>query len=319
MATRTDAAEPGRKAVEQAAAWHAQLGDAAWDESDRQDLDAWLETDPAHRIAFERMARIGGRMAPADAVTRTALRAMYRAKAPRRAMVGILLAAGLAGGGWILADNPAIRTQMAAERTAHGQRASATLATQDRLTLDSDSALDIDNHRRTVRLWRGAVMATVHHGAPLPFVVRTPQGTAQALGTQFSVRVVEDATIVAVITSQVRACAALARPSCVTLGPGQAARLDAVGAHRLPAMDARAEQGWPEGLLVADDLPLSRVLDQLNRYRAAPIRYDATDLQGLSLSGTFPLTDSAQALAGIGAALPVTVETGPDGTVVRRR
>lgn len=319
MATRTDTARPSRKVVEQAAAWHSQLGDEEWNESDRRDLDAWLKADPAHRTAFERMTSMGDRIAPADAATHAALREMHRAKPPRRAMLGLLLAAGLAGCGWLLANTPAIRASMAAERTAHGQQKSATPAFQDRITLDSNSALDVDDSQRTVRLWRGAVMANVHHSSPLPFVVRTQHGTAQALGTQFSVRVENDTTVVAVVASHVRACAALARPSCVTLGAGQAARLDAGGAHLLPAMDAQAEEGWAEGLLVADDLPLTRVLDQLNRYRAAPIRYDAADLKGLSLSGTFPLTDSEQALAAIGAALPVTVSVGTEGTVVRRR
>lgn len=319
MVSRTDPGEPSRAVIEQAAAWQAQLADESCDDTERSSFDAWLNADPTHRIAFDRMGAIAGRMVRQDPIRRAALHSLLSRRRQRAGILGLLLLVGAGLIGTLAAQSPAVRSRIADERSPIGDLKSATFASGDRITLDSGSAADLDDGDRTVRLWQGAVMAKVQHGSTRPFVVRTPHGSAVALGTQFSVRIEDGATIVAVVQSRVEACADRGARPCLTLAPGQSARLDDRGAHRLADIDPAAEAAWSEGLLVADDMPVAQLVERLNRYRTAPIRYRAGALDGLSLSGSFPLRDTDRALASIGAALPVTVEATADGPVLHRR
>lgn len=319
MVSRPDPGEPSRAVIEQAAAWQAQLADEQCDGAERSAFNAWLNADPSHRVAFDRMGAIAGRMVGQDPIERAALNSMLSGRRQAGGMLALLILAGAGLLATTAAQNPAVRSRIADQRSAIGELKPALLAGGDRITLDSDSAADIDDGQRTVRLWRGAVMAQVRHGSATPFVVSTAHGTAQALGTRFSVRIEDRATIVAVVQSRVEACASDGDKACLILGPGQSARLDDSGVHRLADIDPAAEAAWSEGLLVADDMPVAQLVERLNRYRTAPIRYRAGALDGLSLSGSFPLRDTDRALASIGAALPVTVEATADGPVLHRR
>jgi transmembrane sensor len=318
MVARTDPVEPVRAVIEQAASWQAQLADEGCSDADRDAFAVWLNADTTHRTAFHRMAAIAGRASRQDPVERAALRAMLSQRSRRTGMLALLLA-GATTLGWFAADDPGIRSRIADEQTRIGELRSASLRTGDRITLDSDSAADIAEDGRSVALWRGGVMAKVRAGLAQPFVIHTPQGSARALGTQFSVRVTGDHSVVTVIESRVEACATQGTRSCLIVSAGQSARLDAAGPHRLADIDSASEAAWSDGLLVADDRPLATVLDELNRYRRDPIRYPATDLEGLRITGTFPLTDTDRALVSIGTALPVTIDHEPGGPVVRRR
>lgn len=315
MAVPTDSTEPTRKTIEEAAAWQAQMGDEECGEDERAAFREWISAHPSHRCAYDRMTILSG--GAVDAPTK--IGEIRRSEGSRLAMPMGLLLAGLVSSAWWAADQPDVRSRLAEERTAIGQQEQVAFGAGDRVTLDSESAADIDEASREVRLWRGALMAEVKPGAAADFTVRTPQGTARALGTRYSVRVEGDVTTVRVIESRVEACAALGDRTCVTLGPGQSARLDGAGARRGENVDPVGESAWAAGLLMADDRPLSSVIDELNRYRQTKIRYSSADIAGLRISGTFPITDTDRALKSISAALPVTVDRAEGGPVVRRR
>ncbi|MFC4257365.1 DUF4880 domain-containing protein [Altererythrobacter xixiisoli] len=323
MVARTDAAEPSRAAIEAAALWQAQLADEDCDEEDRRAFRHWLQADPSHETAFDRMSAFAGKLADRDPVERDAL-GLVLTRAPLRRVPAILLLAGTAAAlSWLGAGNPAIRSRIADRQTTVGEQQRMAMAQGDRLVFDSDSAADLDDDDRMVTLWRGGVQASVAKAREQAFIVRTPQGTARALGTQFSVRVHDGVTTVSVVKSRVEACARASGGACLVLMPGQAARMDGSGIRRLADIDPAAEQAWADGLLVVDDLPLVQVLARLNQYRTDPVHYSAADLQGLHVTGTFPLTDPDRALVSLQAALPIIVDRGGqggDGAVsIRRR
>lgn len=319
MAASTDTNEPSRAIVAEAAQWQVQLADEGCTADDREEWAAWLDADPVHRIAFERMGVIAERFAGQPAIERAALKRMMGPNSRRTGAVTILMVGMIATLGWWVSDNVALRTRFADERTLIGEQRPLALASGDALTLDSDTAADISDGGRSILLWRGEVMADVKHGQPKPFVVRTGEGTARALGTRYSVRASGDGTIVTVIASRVEACAAHGDRRCATLESGQAARMDVNGLMRLPDVDPFEAEAWAQGTLYADDRPLVSVLAELNRYRSTPIRYDAAALSGLNVSGSFPLTDTERALAAIARALPITIHRGSGEITVSRR
>ncbi|HET9397047.1 MAG TPA: hypothetical protein VFO36_13450, partial [Nitrospiraceae bacterium] len=72
--------------------------------------------------------------------------------------------------------------------------------------------------------------------------------------------------------------------------------------------------------LEVDDQDVSTVLTELNRYRARPILFDAHELRGLKVTGSFPLTDLHRALEGVSRTAHLNVRHAEDGQVsVRRR
>lgn len=315
MAVPTDPNEPTRETIEAAAVWQAQMGDENRSDDDRVAFREWISAHPSHRLAYDRMTVLAG-----GAVHDPAQNGETRRRARRRIAIPVALLLGsLVASAWWAADRPDIRSRLAEDRTAIGQQERIAFGAGDRVTLDSESAADIDEALREVRLWRGAVMAEVKAGAAAHFTVRTPQGTARALGTRYSVRVDGDVTTVRVIESRVEACAALGDRACVTLGPGQSATLDGAGAHRGANVDPVGESAWAAGLLIADDRPLAAVIDELNRYRQSKVRYSPADIAGLRISGTFALTDTDRALKSISAALPVTVNKSEGGPIITRR
>ncbi len=320
MVTRTDTAEPGRDVIEAAACWQAQLADEDCDEESRRAFQQWLQADVAHGVAFDRMSTIAGQVTDRSSIERTAFGLMMEPPKPRnRAAISMLVVGAVSALTWMGAQEPAVRSRLADQKTAVGEQQHTAMPTGDRLVLDSDTAADVDDRTRAISLWRGGLMATVAKDQVRGFVVRTPQGTARALGTQFSVRIEDGVTTVSVIESRVEACSRIGNGACLILTAGQSARMDAQGVRRIADIDPVSEKAWGDGLLVVDDRPLVEVIAQLNRYRHVHVRYSGVDLHGLHVSGTFPLTDPDRALTSLQAALPIVVERDERGTSVRRR
>ena len=97
---------------------------------------------------------------------------------------------------------------MADQRTGVGERSQVVLADGSQVQLNSNSALDVkfDDQQRVIELLKGEMWVEVAKDAQRPFVVRTDQGTATALGTRFLVqRAVDGSTVVTVIESTVAA------------------------------------------------------------------------------------------------------------------
>lgn len=311
-------AEPTPDVIERAAEWMAHLESGDADDADMAAFESWRAEHPAHAVAIERMSGLGrGSEAARETLRRLFLR-------PRRRGGGAaLVIALLAGGGWFLSRLPAAQVYCADERTIAGEMRDVPLIDGSRIVLASDSAADLDigSGRRTVRLLRGEMLAEVARGQAARFRVETPDGTADALGTAFTVRREEGATLVSVIASQVRACPVSAAPAqCVTLAPGERARIADGAVARLANVVPEDIGAWVEGWLPADDIPLAELLDELNRWRKIPIRFDRQSLSAMRLSGIFPLRDTDSALANLARAQPITVDRrDPASPIVRRK
>lgn len=134
-----------------------------------------------------------------------ARRALNRAFAPQRAcgaqLLGVL---GIALCGWLSLEH--LPVWMADQRTGVGERRQIALEDGSQLQLNSNSAVDVkfDGHQRVIELLQGELWVDVAKDAQRPFVVRTDQGTATALGTRYLVKRAPDGTtVVTVIESTV--------------------------------------------------------------------------------------------------------------------
>lgn len=316
--THTSAAPdgPDRAIIERAAQWCATVHGG---EASAEDLAAcrrWRDAHPDHELAYTRLEALwagfdGAPYASAVAARRIIADALPRPRrGPRKAGAVLALAAvtlaawaglRIAPPAWLLADY----------RSGTGEWRVVELPDHSRVTLGTDSAIDVryDGERRLVELRQGEILLEVaSDGAGRPFVVHTRDGSAEALGTRYVVRLEHDHTDVSVTESTVRACASAPPAPCARLAAGQRARLSAEGLAALPDVDPENAEGWARRSLVVESRPLPEVLAELARYRPGRLAYDAQALAGLRVSGVFPLDDTDRALQALAASLPLRIE-----------
>src|SRR3546814_2929394 len=99
-----------------------------------------------------------------------------------------------------------------------------------------------------------------------------------ATGTRFQVRTADDAGAVTLLEGEVVVAAQGGEKAGdrVTLREGERVAIRADGrfgaAERLSEIDMAGVRGWTEGMLVVRGWPLSRLVAEMNRYTATPIR-----------------------------------------------
>lgn len=311
--------EPSASVVREAADWlaHLESGDAS--DRDRSDFEAWRSADSAHAVALDRLGGVRERLANTADVERETLRRLLLR--PKRSGAPFLIVLALLGAGWAGSRLPSVQILLADQTTRIGEARALDLADGSRLTLSTDSAVNIDADRRLVTLLKGEVLAKVVKRPGEDFTVRTREGTVTALGTAFTVRKEAASTLVAVAESRVRLCPDdRGDAMCTTLSPGQSARFTTHSVEQLADIAVADVGVWTDGWLSVDNRPLVEVLDELNRWRATPIRFDRRALGDLRASGVFPLHDPGKATANLTALLPLVLDNSdPAAPVLRRR
>ncbi len=300
--------------IQQAANWLTRLHDEDVTEADRHAFDAWCQADPRHAVAIERMRGLWGSLDTLPA--KPARMALNRAFTPQRSrgvqvtgVLGVVLCA------WLGLQH--LPVWMADQRTGVGERRQVVLEDGSRLQLNSNSAVDVkfDGHQRVIELLQGELWVDVAKDAQRPFVVRTDQGTATALGTRYLVKRAENGTtLVTVIESTVAVKGDTSEG--VKVAAGQRSILDHGQAQAPQAIGNSDPDAWTRGLLKVYDQPLDEVLQSLASYRHGLVRFDPQALKNLRVSGVFKLDDTTAALATLADNLPIQVEYFTDLLVV---
>ena len=300
--------------IQQAANWLTRLHDEDVTEADRHAFDAWCQSDPRHAVAIERMRGLWGSLDTLPAKpARMALNRAFTQQHSRGVQVTGVLGVVLCA--WLGLQH--LPVWMADQRTGVGERRQVVLEDGSQLQLNSNSAVDVkfDGHQRVIELLQGELWVDVAKDAQRPFVVRTDQGTATALGTRYLVKRAEDGTtVVTVIESTVAVKGDTSEGVKVTAG--QRAVLDHGHAQAPQAIGNSDPDAWTRGLLKVNDQPLADVLQTLASYRHGLVRFDPQALQNLRVSGVFKLDDTTAALAALADNLPIQVEYFTDLLVV---
>ncbi len=313
--------QPSDRMINAAAHWLTLLHDDLSTDADREAFELWREADPLHALAVERMRELLGSLdelpvAPARVALKQAFIRPRPTMAARGAQAVALL--GVLMCGWIGLDN--LPVWLADQRTGVGERRELVLSDGSHVQLNSDSALDVkfDGQQRVIELLSGELWVEVARDAQRPFVVRTDQGTATALGTRYLVkRDADGSTVVSVLESVVAA-----KPRAgevVNVKAGEQTVLRDGDVAKPQAIGNASPDAWTRGLLKVDDRPLSEVLHELASYRHGLVRFDEQALQGLRVSGVFRLDDTDAALATLADNLPIDVERFTDWLVVVKR
>lgn len=295
--------------LQRAAEWMARLWAEDASAADADACAAWRAADPEHERAWTRLQRFARQFEalPREVACGALAPASRHAAGRRRALQ--LLGLIAAGGGTALLAHESGQWQRAASdyRTAVGETRAIVLADGTQVVLDTASAIDVRygaNERRIV-LRAGAILVTsAHEAAPAyrPLLVATPQGTATALGTRFSVRLDDGESRVAVFQGAVSLQPVNEGAPSLHLQAGQQAVYTRLAVQDIGKVEDSA--AWADGSLVAERMRLDQLLAELGRYRHGVLRCDES-IAGLRVTGVYSLRDTDRSLANLALSLPV--------------
>ncbi|MDI1252435.1 FecR domain-containing protein [Thermomonas sp.] len=334
--------------IEHAASrWLAQRDGDAWSDAHAGALDAWLQVDTAHRVAFLRLQAAwneSGRLQALGAGLRgdgppprgswhtspfngrqAAPSAAAYKPANRMRIAGFAMVATcvlLAGLGWRAYQH----VDVASYQTAMGEIRTQPLADGSRTTLASDSAVEIrlSHGERDVTLLRGEAIFAVAKDPGRPFVVSTNGHRVIAVGTRFSVRRDGEDLRVVVTEGTVRL---ESEPDDGSPGPSALLPAGSVALVRdgnvlvrsLPLADVERMLGWRDGLLAFRDTPLAEAASEFNRYNVRKLAMGDAEAGALRIGGSFRWDNEEGFVRLLEQGFPVRAEYAADQIVLHSR
>lgn len=286
------------EAISVAARWYARLRSGVASDSDRAAWSEWLDDDPVHRQAWQRIAAVSEQMSSVPgAVASPALRSADRSR--RQVLRSVVVLASAGSLGWLGWRSEITQNLIADFHTAVGERREFRLADGSSLLLNTDSSVNLrfDGRQRLLELNRGEILVTTASD-PLqrPFKVVTRHGEVLALGTRFIVQSRDQESEVAVLEKAVEVTTKDGG-SKMRLEAGQSMRFKAAALQTVRRNDA-STGAWQQGSIIALDRPLAELLADLSRYRKGVLRCDPR-IAHLKVSGAFPTDDTELALAAL--------------------
>ncbi|OEZ72688.1 fec operon regulator FecR [Janthinobacterium sp. HH103] len=312
MSSQADGAPIAPAALQRAAEWMARLWAEDASVADADACAAWRAAHPEHERAWARLQRFARQFdALPREVARGALAPVQRRATGRRRALQLLGLIAAGGGTALLAHESGLwqRTGMGSDyRTAVGETRAIVLADGTQVVLDTASAIDVRYNagERRIVLRAGAILVTsAHENAAVyrPLLVATPQGTATALGTRFSVRLDDGVSQVAVFQGAVALQPARAGAESLHLQAGQRAGYTRQDVQDVASVEDSAA-AWAQGSLVAERMRLDDLLAELGRYRHGVLRCDES-IAALRVTGVYTLRDTDRSLANLALSLPV--------------
>lgn len=268
-----------------AADWIARLKSDRSVPTDEEDLDRWLQEDPKHREAFDRLNAIWDRcedlgthpLVVAEQIelvekTRTSplkgwFSGVFSTPSPVKPFAAAVTIVLVLAAIWISQrDSFAPGTQVAEYRSKTGAQESVLLADGSTALLDTTTTISVDlsSDIRRVTLVEGRAFFSVTHDPGKPFVVSARGTEVRVLGTEFNVAMRGGKITVAVLKGRVHVLPGLHYPSA----PSPAARVSPDGGTSTAAAEERVLR--PHGEAVDNQARSVRSQDGLAGRIVAP-------------------------------------------------
>lgn len=266
-----------------------------WSQADQVALDAWLEEEPAHEIAYwrldaawertDRLAALRNAKSEPDAP---------RVRLPLIAKIAAALIVLAAAGGAYIGFAPHASDRTFA--TALGKRETISFADGSSIELNTNTVLRarMTTAQRTVWLEKGEAFFHIRHNSAHPFVVIAGDHRVTDLGTEFSVRRASEELKVAVLEGRVRLGSDETPDQQRVLTSGQvaAATNNSIVVTRRSLQSLANELSWRRGVLVFDEAALGEAAAELNRYNRKQLVIEDPSIARLVIAGTLPTDDT---------------------------
>lgn len=306
-----------QRVLAEAAVWYTRLCSGTATKDDKQAWQEWLSAHETNRQAWSRIETMQSRLgAIPSGLASPALKAAARAEvdARRHVLRSVVLLAGVGSLGWLGWQQPARQQWMADLRTGIGERRDVRLPDGSQLALNTRTSVDVayDATQRLLLLLSGEVLIETAQDAEektisRPFLVDTIHGRVRALGTRFLVRSDEHRTRITVLDKAVEIRPATGSQEVARLDAGSYIDIDASGFASEVSVATAGVDAWLQGSLIADNMPLMELLNELGRYRTGWIGCDPA-LASLKVSGSFPIDNTDRALQVLINGFPLRIE-----------
>jgi transmembrane sensor len=207
-------------------------------------------------------------------------------------LVGVLTWRPYGSGAAYSAGSPA-QPAPPAFSTGKDQQLQAALPDGTKLTLDTDSAVDVafDGRRRDVRLLRGHAFFDVAHDPSRPFAVTARGLIATALGTRFGASLDGDSTSITLVEGRV-AITKVGAPAAtsVQLHAGERFTTGASG-DTVTKVDPDSALSWRNAYVEFRNETLAAAAAELNRHSRVQILIRDPKVGDLRVSGRFKTGD----------------------------
>lgn len=292
--------------LESAAMWYVDLRSEIASASLQAAHRHWLEKDPRHRQAWDRVMRLQGAFDDLShpVVARATIKGANARRRDVLKVLSVLLAAGTLGTvGW---RSAASGPWLADQRTATGQRRRLHLEDGTELQLNTATAVNVRYSQalREVVLLAGEIMVqTARDASARPYVVHTQEGSLRALGTRFVVLRDAGTTRLSVLQHAVEVRLARQPASAVTVMAGQQVSFSAEVMGDVGPADPQID-AWTRDMLIVSNWRLADFIRQLQRYRPGFLSC-APAVANLRISGAFNLASTDAVLENLRNTLPV--------------
>ncbi|WP_417510365.1 FecR domain-containing protein [Methylophaga sp.] len=290
----------------QAASWFVDLRSAQPGDAIYEAHQAWLAADSRHYDAWKRVERLQKQLKIVPNEIRQGT--LEKARQSRRQLIKTLVVVlSIGGASGVAYKQRTFSTWIAQYRTGTGERKTIQLADGSQVSLNTDTALDVDvtDHARELILYRGEILVETGKGKPQQdFIVKTAQGSIKALGTRFQVRCHADATWVGVSQHAVEVMPEKASKA-VKVQAGHCTRFNTLKHGSVSLMPVNMD-AWIQGMLIVSNWRLDQFLNELGRYHKGTLHCDA-GVASLRISGAFNVNDTRSVLENLSSTLPVKV------------
>ena len=281
-----------------------------FNEADAQRCARWRAQSPEHQRVWDSVERLNQQFGSVPVpLAMPVLNRLRVSRNRRMLMKSVAVAITAPSAMWLGYRTVPWDALNAQYRTGTGERRDLTLADGSQLSLDTSSAVDVvfDATERVVLQRSGQIHIRTAHGAEAagrPFVVKTQQGSLQALGTQFVVRCLPDRTRLTVLEGAVRVQPLHSSDTrIVSAGQQVVFSADSIGAS-VPAAPGAGQ--WAQGVLYAEQMKLADFVAELGRYRPGILRCDSA-VADIPVSGAFQLNNTDRILQALAQTLPVQI------------
>jgi len=296
--------------INDATRWYVLLRSGQATAGDWQRYQLWRAADPRHDALCRQLeTRLGVFQIPqAQGVSGQLLQQALDAPSSRRQVLQVaLVGAGVAAGAtWLAKPLGVPLADLTADiRTGTGERRTVTLDDGSELSLNAQSAADIqfDPQRRLVRLRDGELLARVAGDRVRPFMIQTDQARLRAYGNRLLVRERAGQGQVVALNGAVEIDSQ--NGERLQLAAGHEVHYDRAGFGPVQASSSGAT-AWVDGFLQVRDRPLSEVIEALRPYHNGVLRLDPS-VAGLRVSGLYRLDNPQQILDTLARTLPIHI------------
>jgi transmembrane sensor len=317
------AAELRREAFD----WLRRLSSGEATMADADALERWRARSRAHAAEFAKAALLwdvlgdAARKAESGRAAAVSPPDQNDRRLARRGFLigGAALAASVAG---MFVLRPPLElwpsaAELAADfRTQPGERRKIEVAIDAAVELNTRTSLDlrpsVGNEAR-IELISGEAAVSTRVGADQALVVVAGAGRATARNSSFDIRKDGPSVSVSCIAGTVDV-------SCeernVSIRAGQQVTYDARGTREVVAFDPDAITAWQRGLLIFRRVPLSDVVDEVNRYRAGRIILLDRAMRQRLVVATFRIDRIDDVVDFISRAMNIPIRSLPGGVVL---